>query len=246
MDGLEKNDSGRRPADSVPNLRPDQYWGSNETLISLDDYLANALPLHLQQLFLENLQKRQQEVFDNASGTLIDAVNDSSLQQLQRGLSLSYDAKHSSFSSLSFAQGLLLGQLSVILVLIFFIKFFVFSEGHLNPEGPKGTKSSSINDSEYTASPLISASASHFLSSIIKRGGKDGPDISEDTDNDRRFSQINAILEKTYYNVETHAPESLDWFNVLIAQTIQQFREEASFTKRQHSSFSQRLHFKKV
>ncbi|ODQ57277.1 hypothetical protein WICANDRAFT_97963, partial [Wickerhamomyces anomalus NRRL Y-366-8] len=38
---------------------------------------------------------------------------------------------------------------------------------------------------------------------------------------------INSILEKTYYNVETHSPESLDWFNVLVAQTINQFRQEA-------------------
>lgn len=35
------------------------------------------------------------------------------------------------------------------------------------------------------------------------------------------------ILEKTYYNVHGHQPESLDWFNVLIAQTIAQLRADA-------------------
>lgn len=35
------------------------------------------------------------------------------------------------------------------------------------------------------------------------------------------------ILSKTYYNVNSHQPESLDWFNVLIAQTIAQFRDDA-------------------
>ena len=35
------------------------------------------------------------------------------------------------------------------------------------------------------------------------------------------------ILSKTYYNVNSHQPESLDWFNVLIAQTIAQFRNDA-------------------
>jgi len=35
------------------------------------------------------------------------------------------------------------------------------------------------------------------------------------------------ILSKTYYNVNSHQPESLDWFNVLIAQTIAQFRSDA-------------------
>ena len=36
-----------------------------------------------------------------------------------------------------------------------------------------------------------------------------------------------AILAKTYYNVHGHQPESLDWFNVLVAQTIAQIRAEA-------------------
>lgn len=35
------------------------------------------------------------------------------------------------------------------------------------------------------------------------------------------------LLEKTYYNVHGHQPESLDWFNVLIAQTIAQLRSDA-------------------
>lgn len=35
------------------------------------------------------------------------------------------------------------------------------------------------------------------------------------------------ILAKTYYNVKGHQPESLDWFNVLVAQTIAQLRADA-------------------
>lgn len=40
-------------------------------------------------------------------------------------------------------------------------------------------------------------------------------------------TDVRTILEKTYYNVETHAAESLDWFTVLIGQAIGQFREDA-------------------
>ena len=36
-----------------------------------------------------------------------------------------------------------------------------------------------------------------------------------------------AILAKTYYNVNGHQPESVDWFNVLFAQTIAQLRSDA-------------------
>lgn len=38
---------------------------------------------------------------------------------------------------------------------------------------------------------------------------------------------ISTILAKTYYNVKGHQPESLDWFNVLVAQTIAQLRADA-------------------
>ena len=38
---------------------------------------------------------------------------------------------------------------------------------------------------------------------------------------------IESILNKTYYKVDSHQPESLDWFNVLVAQTIAQFRSDA-------------------
>jgi maintenance of morphology protein 1 len=103
----------------------------------------------------------------------------------------------------SFTQGLLLGQLSVIIVIIFFIKFFVFSE----------TKTTSDPIKDLKKNPIIK--------------NKD-PNASNNTsDADVQLKAINSILEKTYYNVETHSPESLDWFNVLIAQTINQFRQEA-------------------
>ena len=36
-----------------------------------------------------------------------------------------------------------------------------------------------------------------------------------------------SILAKTYYNVSGHQPESVDWFNVLVAQTIAQLRIDA-------------------
>lgn len=195
---------------------------NNDSLISLDDYINKALPLHLQKLFLDNLQQHQQEIFDSASQSLIAAASN----QQQQGLLLSsQNPGVSSFSSWSFAQGLVIGQFSVIIVLIFFIKFFVFSEGSSKNDASDASNSSS-SSSTFKPPPLISSTTSQLLSSIIKRGGKDGSDFIDDVDNERS-RQINSILEKTYYNVDTHSPESLDWFNVLIAQTIQQFREEA-------------------
>lgn len=124
--------------------------------------------------------------------TLDDYINKALPFHLQKQLSA-----QSSSSGWSFTQGLLLGQLSVIVLLVVFIKFFVFSE----------TKTTNDKLKELKKIP------------IIKK--------KENNEDEGGNKTIESILEKTYYNVETHAPESLDWFNVLIAQTINQFRREA-------------------
>ncbi|MCJ1304468.1 ERMES complex subunit mmm1 [Hypocenomyce scalaris] len=122
-------------------------------------------------------------------------------------------------SSLSFTQGFLLGQLSVVILIGAFIKFFIFGE----PPSPETTASAralarrnralahrrsiSINSSP-TSQKLHTKRSSNLL--------RTPPRLTTGT-----------ILSKTYYNVNSHQPESLDWFNVLIAQTIAQFRDDA-------------------
>ncbi|QEU62462.1 Mmm1 [Kluyveromyces lactis] len=196
--------------ESVDGLNMTAANGTNDTLMTLDEYLNKSLPLHLEQLILDANQK---ELFDSAAKSLLSSTL---LAKQQQSLQIAPIQPQSSFSSQSFAEGLIVGQLSVIVALIFVIKFFVFSEG--------GTKTATAK-SVGSASSFMDSTKNSILSTIIKRGGKDGLEI-DDKDNEKS-RQINSILEKTYYNVETHSPESLDWFNVLIAQTIHQFREEA-------------------
>ena len=195
---------------SVDGLNMTAANGTNDTLMTLDEYLNKLLPLHLEQLILDANQK---ELFDSAAKSLLSSTL---LAKQQQSLQIAPIQPQSSFSSQSFAEGLIVGQLSVIVALIFVIKFFVFSEG--------GTKTATAK-SVGSASSFMDSTENSILSTIIKRGGKDGLEV-DDKDNEKS-RQINSILEKTYYNVETHSPESLDWFNVLIAQTIHQFREEA-------------------
>ncbi|CDO94948.1 unnamed protein product [Kluyveromyces dobzhanskii CBS 2104] len=183
---------------------------TNETLMTLDEYLNKSLPLHLEQLVLDANQK---ELFDSAAKSLLSSTLIARQEQSLQPVTIE---PQSSFSSLSFAEGLIVGQLTVIVALIFVIKFFVFSEG--------GTKTATAK-SRGSASSFMDSTKNSILSTIIKRGGKDGLEV-DDKDNEKS-RQINSILEKTYYDVETHSSESLDWFNVLIAQTINQFREEA-------------------
>ncbi|KAF2024437.1 hypothetical protein EK21DRAFT_78697 [Setomelanomma holmii] len=128
--------------------------------------------------------------------------------------------------SLSFTQGFLLGQLSIALLIFFFIKFFIFGEPpsaddrslHLNSLRRARTLAHQQSIKQLrTRSNSISLSLRHKGSrSIIRKGeeSRGGPSIA-------------TILAKTYYNVNGHQPESLDWFNVLIAQTIAQLRADA-------------------
>ncbi len=88
------------------------------------------------------------------------------------------------------------GQLTVLLVLAAFLKFFVFvdSADFNEPYDLRYRESKKKPSSVIRSSPSLSASA---------------------------------ILAKTYYNTVSHRAESLDWFNVLVAQAFAQFRHDA-------------------
>jgi len=115
-------------------------------------------------------------------------------------------ASASQSSGWGFAHGLLVGQLSVVAVLAFFIKFFIF--GNSSMARP------------LMVAPLINRKPA----GVYKKGRAKSFSEVEDYDSETSSTQI---LDKTYYDVKTHQSESLDWFNVLVAQSIAQFRYEA-------------------
>ncbi|KAJ5147836.1 hypothetical protein N7526_001188 [Penicillium atrosanguineum] len=135
-------------------------------------------------------------------------------------------------SSLSFTQGFLLGQLSVVLLIGAFIKFFIFGEAP--PPPSRG----------------LSNRTTHRRNSSVYNPSQDGQKTLREkpsTSNVLRpvpasATNTRSILRKTYYSAiptnpakhgrhrlhhSSHQPESLDWFNVLIAQTIAQYRQTA-------------------
>ncbi|KAI1334187.1 hypothetical protein F5Y15DRAFT_402600 [Xylariaceae sp. FL0016] len=124
--------------------------------------------------------------------------------------------------TLSFTQGLIVGQISVVLLIAAFIKFFIFGD----PPSPDITAS-------IRATERRSRTLAHKQSLLTLRTPNTRQ--PERTLNKKKSSilrnpptlTIGSILNKTYYNVDSHQPESLDWFNVLVAQTIAQFRSDA-------------------
>ncbi|KAI0181062.1 hypothetical protein GGR52DRAFT_522723 [Hypoxylon sp. FL1284] len=128
--------------------------------------------------------------------------------------------------TLSFTQGLIVGQISVVLLIAAFIKFFIFGEA------PSPEITATIRAAERRSRTL-----SHRHSLLNLRSSTPNPaDRQQQPTLSKKKSSIlrspptltiGSILNKTYYNVDSHQPESLDWFNVLIAQTIAQFRSDA-------------------
>ncbi|KAF2766722.1 hypothetical protein EJ03DRAFT_338183 [Teratosphaeria nubilosa] len=119
-------------------------------------------------------------------------------------------------SSSGFASGFILGQLTLALILFFIVKFFIFGEAPSADERA-ATRASARKQrtlSHTRQRTLSSALRPRPSTAVLKPRSEGGPTVQK-------------LLEKTYYNVPGHSPESLDWFNVLVAQTVAQLRADA-------------------
>ena len=121
---------------------------------------------------------------------------------------------------MSFTEGFLLGQLSVVILIGAFIKFFVFGE-------PPSAESIAANRALARGDNTFKHKRSFSIGSSTSSHKHDSQRSSSNILRNRPPLTASTILSKTYYNVNSHQPESLDWFNVLIAQTIAQFRNDA-------------------
>lgn len=168
-------------------------------------------PNNEQFSILEQLKKQQEELLQKQRELFLQDQLAHHQQQQQQQLQFQQQNQLQPANNWTFTQGLVLGQISVIFIIIVFVKFFVFADSSTIP-----TKKSSID-------------ASGIIVKRNKLTKKDGTsdDIIEDEKLLDTRHKISTILEKTYYDVNNHSPESLDWFNVLVAQTISQLRSEA-------------------
>ncbi|RUS22587.1 hypothetical protein BC937DRAFT_88348 [Endogone sp. FLAS-F59071] len=99
-------------------------------------------------------------------------------------------------SNWSFTQGLLLGQLSMILLFIAAVRYLLLEDVDAKKKRSNPTR----------ALPTIAKPTSKSQSTL---------------------PPTEHILSKTFYDLVRHAPESVEWLNVLLAQAITQFREDA-------------------
>ncbi|GAV30567.1 hypothetical protein PMKS-004081 [Pichia membranifaciens] len=233
----------------VTDANPDKTTsGTDVSLNSSSD--ITELERYLSEI-LNGLQKQQETQKNEVLQLILQQHQELQGEQNQQPQLQPHSMALNSVASLphstawTFTQGLILGQLSVIILFIAFIKFFVFTEA-------APTQASSIPSKSNVS--IIKAKKGDDMDLSRLQGGlnKDHekevtPSIpkvnglNDDISHQKEINQalgsghikldsdstLTSILEKTYYDVKTHKPESLDWFNVLVAQIISQARLEA-------------------
>ncbi|OAA57867.1 mitochondrion biogenesis protein [Niveomyces insectorum RCEF 264] len=147
--------------------------------------------------------------------------------------------------TLSFTHGLIVGQLSVVLLVAAFIRYFIFGDPP-SPEATAAQRAAERRSRTEAHKNGGGGSASGFLSvqpQQQQQQQQQQPFNRRKSGVLRRPSPltIGSILTKTYYRVDSHQPESLDWFNVLIGQTIAQFRNDAQHDDAILTSLTQAL-----
>lgn len=144
-------------------------------------------------------------------------------------------------SGMSFTAGLLLGQLSVVLLVIVCFKYLLLEDVRygrkVKKRGPRVLPSSMLirthsnersmgYDNANTLKDIVC-----FLKKKPRSFSNRGIAIPAPPTKPS-LPSTTTILNKTLYDVYDHTPESLDWMSVLMAQAIAQYRDDSKVNNR--------------
>jgi len=121
-------------------------------------------------------------------------------------LSMSDTCPHPQSSPWTFTQGLILGQLSFLVLVLLFVRYVVFSPSEqLDEEGWKRRRSEPHKVSSQTDGAGSALLIWRVQRAVLSTTGVPAPLPS-------------LLLGKTGYDMATHPAESTDWLNVLFSQ----------------------------
>ncbi|BGP36245.1 ERMES complex subunit mmm1 [Rhodotorula kratochvilovae] len=125
----------------------------------------------------------------------------------------------------SFTQGILLGQASMIILAALFLKYVVFED----PEAAKRAREERRRLRAVDgADDVAGGGRGDGRGAKGKKGGKGKTAARTPPDFPTATLPAAALLGALSYDLSTHAPESLDWLNVLSAQLIASYRALAA------------------
>ncbi|KAJ2813105.1 ERMES complex subunit mmm1 [Coemansia furcata] len=130
----------------------------------------------------------------------------------------------------TFMQGFILGQLSMLILLVMAIKYVLFEE-------PLGSQSSNDHSTQHTAGATTDGAVTRGGNTVVHEGGfglsefmifSRKPKEPKPNDLAEELAKMHKdILSRTAYDLMGHAPESCDWLTVFLAQIIAKFRADA-------------------
>ncbi|KAJ2867980.1 ERMES complex subunit mmm1 [Coemansia aciculifera] len=130
----------------------------------------------------------------------------------------------------TFMQGFILGQLSMLILLVMAIKYVLFEE-------PLGSQSSDDHAAQHTAGATADGAVTRGGNTVVHEGGfglskfmifSRKPKEPKPNDLAEELAKMHKeILSRTAYDLIGHAPESCDWLTVFLAQIIAKFRADA-------------------
>ncbi|KAJ2067859.1 ERMES complex subunit mmm1 [Coemansia sp. RSA 2337] len=130
----------------------------------------------------------------------------------------------------TFMQGFILGQLSMLILLVMAIKYVLFEE-------PLGSQSSDDHTAQHTAGATGDGAVTRGGNTVVHEGGfglskfmifSRKPKEPKPNDLAEELAKMHKeILSRTAYDLMGHAPESCDWLTVFLAQIIAKFRADA-------------------
>ncbi|GAB5590471.1 ERMES complex subunit mmm1 [Umbelopsis nana] len=130
--------------------------------------------------------------------SIYEEITTQLIDQIQRECSLCSIQDKTGGDVSGFVKGLLLGQLSVIIVIAFVLRYMFLEDVH---QGKKQLSRLSPAAKSQTNMKRVPSTTAH-------------------------------ILDKTFYDILHHPPESTDWLNVLLAQAMSQYRDDAQLNDR--------------
>ncbi|GAA6018623.1 hypothetical protein JCM11491_006170 [Sporobolomyces phaffii] len=117
---------------------------------------------------------------------------------------------------LSFTQGVLLGQLSMVVLAVLFLRYVVFED----PDAAREERAQKLRDD-----PLAGRSHRQKQRQRARtRTGEGKKSTSTSASPPTLPESAASILNSIAYDLSSHSPESLDWLNVLIAQLLSSYR----------------------
>ena len=127
----------------------------------------------------------------------------------------------------TFTQGLIVGQISMVIIALLLIRYVIFEDSAtaLEKDRLMRLKISERRSKRHARALLQGARRATAAASAPSPTSHPLPK-SHRVSSDTRASMFANILDKTAYDLSSHLPETADWLNVMFAQAIAGYRQD--------------------